>query len=314
MSISLQLRKYLSAKDIAYDVVAHQSTASSMRTAEASQIPGECLAKGVVLRTEHELHGDCFSQPSHSSYILAVLPASHRINLQDLRTHLGFDVVLANEHEVEELFEDCSPGAIPPIGECYGLDVVVDESVVGQPEVYLEAGDHETLVHLSRDQFARLLQTAKQGRFSSYYRRQRSAMTVENVMHKAVTWVSPDTPIVRIAKLMREQDIGAVPVGQNDQLIGMVTDRDIICRGLAEKTFDARYATARDVMTPGIHCCCKDDDLVKAVRHMKQLKLRRLPVINNRKRMVGMLSLGDLAHSGTSHLISECMKSVTAHH
>ena len=139
-------------------------------------------------------------------------------------------------------------------------------------------------------------------------------MTVENVMHKAVTWVSPDTPIVRIAKLMREQDIGAVPVGQNDQLIGMVTDRDIICRGLAEKPFDARYATARDVMTPGIHCCCKDDDLVKAVRHMKQLKLRRLPVINNRKRMVGMLSLGDLAHSGTSHLISECMKSVTAHH
>ena len=314
MSMSVTLRQYLSAKNVAYDVVAHRSTASSMRTAEASQIPGECLAKGVVLRTEHESHGDCFCQPSHSSYILAVLPASHRINLQDLRRQLGFDVVLANEHEVEELFEDCSPGAIPPIGECYGLDVVVDECVVGQPEVYLEAGDHETLIHLSRDQFARLFQNAKRARFSSYYCLQKSATTVNKVMHKAAAWVSPDTPIAHIAELMREQDIGAVPVGQNDQLIGMVTDRDIICRGLAEKNFDARYATARDVMTPGIHCCREDDDLAKAVRHMKQLKLRRLPVINNRKRMVGMLSLGDLAHSAPSHLVSECVKSVTAHH
>ncbi len=314
MSMSVTLRQYLSAKNIAYDVVAHRSTASSMRTAAASQIPGECLAKGVVLRTEHESHGDCFCQPSHSSYILAVLPASHRINLQDLRRQLGFDVVLANEHEVEELFEDCSPGAIPPIGECYGLDVVVDECVVGQPEVYLEAGDHETLIHLSRDQFARLFQNAKRDHFSSYYCLQKSATPVKKVMHKAAAWVSPDTPIAHIAELMREQDIGAVPVGQNDQLIGMVTDRDIICRGLAEKNFDARYATARDVMTPGIHCCREDDDLAKAVRHMKQLKLRRLPVINNRKRMVGMLSLGDLAHFAPSHLVSECVKSVTAHH
>lgn len=314
MSISLPLRKYLSAKEVAYDVVAHKSTVSSIRTAEASRIPGECLAKGVVLRTEHELHGDCFCQRSHSSYILAVLPASHRINLNDLRTHVGLDVVLANEQEVEELFEDCSPGAIPPIGDCYGLDVIVDESVVAQPEVYLEAGDHETLVHLSRDQFSRLMETAKQGRFSSYYRHLKSAITVEKVMHKAATWVSSDTPIVHIAKLMREQDIGALPVGQNDQLVGMVTDRDIICRGLAEKNFDVLHATARDVMTPGIHCCREGDDLAKAVRHMKQLKLRRLPVINNRKRMVGMLSLGDIAHSGTSHLVSEFMKTVTAHH
>lgn len=314
MSISLTLRHYLSAKNVAYDVVAHRSTASSMRTAEASQIPGECLAKGVVLRTEHELHGDCFRQPSHSSYILAVLPASHRIHVQDLKAHFDCDVVLANQYEIEKLFEDCLPGAIPPIGECYGLDVIVDEGVLGQPEVYLEAGDHETLVHLSRDQFARLMETAKHGRFSSYYCHQKSAVTVEKVMHKAVTWVSPDTPIAHVAELMREHDIGAVPVGQNDQLIGMVTDRDIICRGLAEKNFDPRYATARDVMTPGIHCCREDDDLATAVRHMKNLKLRRLPVINNRKRLVGMLSLGDVAHSATSHLVSECMKSVTAHH
>src|SRR3989475_12157566 len=66
------------------------------------------------------------------------------------------------------------------------------------------------------------------------------------------------------------------------------------CKGLAEDSFDASRATARDVMTPGIHCCRDDDDLAKAVRHMEQLQVRRLPVINKSKRMVGILSLGDL--------------------
>src|SRR5262245_48866765 len=74
----------------------------------------------------------------------------------------------------------------------------------------------------------------------------------------------------------------------------MVTDRDIVCKGLAQEGFDVHRATARDVMTPGIHCCREDDDLAKAVRHMEALGLRRLPVINKSKRMVGMLALGDV--------------------
>ena len=80
-------------------------------------------------------------------------------------------------------------------------------------------------------------------------------MKVKDAMHKGVDWVSPDTPVTELAKLMREHDIGAIPIGENDRLIGMVTDRDIVCKGLAQDSFDARRATARDVMTPGIHCC-----------------------------------------------------------
>jgi CBS domain-containing protein len=94
----------------------------------------------------------------------------------------------------------------------------------------------------------------------------------------------------------------------------MVTDRDIVCKGLAEDRFDARRTTARDVMTPGIHCCREDEDLAKAVRHMEALKVRRLPVINKSKRMVGILSLGDVSHSAPGDLLSECVKSVSAHH
>ena len=80
-------------------------------------------------------------------------------------------------------------------------------------------------------------------------------MKVKDVMHKGVDWVSPDTPVTELAKLMREHDIGAIPIGENDRLIGMVTDRDIVCKGLAQDSFDVGRATARDVMTPGIHCC-----------------------------------------------------------
>ena len=139
-------------------------------------------------------------------------------------------------------------------------------------------------------------------------------MKVKDAMHKGVDWVSPDTPVTELAKLMCENDIGAIPIGENDRLIGMVTDRDIVCTGLAQDGFDARRATARDVMTPGIHCCSDDDDLAKAVHHMEELQIRRLPVINKSKRMVGILSLGDLSRSASGDLLSEWVKSVSAHH
>ena len=139
-------------------------------------------------------------------------------------------------------------------------------------------------------------------------------MKVKEVMHKGVDWVSPNTPVTELAKLMRAHDIGCIPIAEDDRLIGMVTDRDIVCKGLASKDFDARRTTARDVMTEGIHCCREDDDLAKAMQHMEKLQLRRLPVINKSKRMVGILSLGDVSHSASGEVLSECVRSVSAHH
>ena len=139
-------------------------------------------------------------------------------------------------------------------------------------------------------------------------------MKVKEVMHKGVDWVSPDTPVIELAKLMRGHDIGCIPIGEDDRLIGMVTDRDIVCKGLASNDFDARRAKASDVMTEGIHCCREDDDLAKAVLHMEKLQVRRLPVINKSKRMVGILSLGDVGHSATGELVTEVVKTVASHH
>jgi CBS domain-containing protein len=139
-------------------------------------------------------------------------------------------------------------------------------------------------------------------------------MKVKDAMHKGVEWVGPDTPVTELAKLMREHDVGAIPIGESDVLIGMVTDRDIVCKGLAEDDFDVEKATARDVMTEGIHCCREDDDLAKAVKHMEALRIRRLPVINKNKRMVGMLSLGDIGHAASGELVYECVRSISVHH
>lgn len=139
-------------------------------------------------------------------------------------------------------------------------------------------------------------------------------MKVKDAMHRGVDWVSPETPVTELAKLMRDRDIGSIPIGRDDRLIGMVTDRDIVCKGLADDGFDSRSATARDVMTAGIHCCREDDDLAKAVRHMEELKIRRLPVIGKNMRMVGMLSVGDVGQSAPIELMSGYVKSVSAHH
>jgi CBS domain-containing protein len=176
------------------------------------------------------------------------------------------------------------------------------EADLGQKEARLEKISKEELSHM------------ESGDAVAAARKGRSAMKVQMAMHKGVEWVGPDTPIAEIARLMRKHDIGAIPIGENDRLIGMVTDRDIVCNGLAKNGFDASRATARDVMTPGIHCCRESDDLAKAVQHMEQLQIRRLPVINANKRMIGMLSLGDLSQAAPTDVLSECVRSVAAHH
>jgi CBS domain-containing protein len=112
---------------------------------------------------------------------------------------------------------------------------------------------------------------------------------------------------------MQKHDIGAIPIGENDRLVGMVTDRDLVCRCLAAG-LDPQTATARDVMTAGIIFCLDKQELDDAARIMETKKVRRLPVINGKKRMIGMLSPGDVYHTGAPHLGSEVMHDVSAHH
>jgi CBS domain-containing protein len=138
-------------------------------------------------------------------------------------------------------------------------------------------------------------------------------MKVKDAMHTGTEWLPPSTPLVEIAKRMRDKDIGCIPIGDNDRLVGMITDRDIACRAVASGG-DTSKLTARDVMTKSIIYCRENEDLADAVRIMEQKQVRRLPVINDQKRLVGMLSVGDLSHKLSREMTGEVMAAVSAHH
>jgi len=125
--------------------------------------------------------------------------------------------------------------------------------------------------------------------------------------------MAPTASLIEVAQTMRDKDIGAVPIGENDRLIGMVTDRDIVVRGLAQGK-DLSNMTARDVMTEGIVYCYANEDLGDALRIMEDKKIRRLPVLDENKRMVGMLSMGDVSSAASDELAGELASAVSAHH
>jgi Ala-tRNA(Pro) deacylase len=156
MTIATTLEQYLTNQGIAYDLLPHSPTQSSMRTAQASHVPGSCLAKAVVVKQGR-------------GYLLAVIPASRHLRLDDLSGLLNCELELATEQEIETAFPDCARGAVPPIGAAYGLGMIVDDSIGGQPEIYFEGGDHETLVHLSGPEFARLTAGTPHGQFSHHH-------------------------------------------------------------------------------------------------------------------------------------------------
>jgi CBS domain-containing protein len=135
-------------------------------------------------------------------------------------------------------------------------------------------------------------------------------MKVQQAMHAGAQWVEPGTPLTELARLMREHNIGAIPIGENDRLVGMVTDRDIVCRGLAGG-LDLTRATAGDVMSQGIFYCRDTQEVADAARTMEQNKVRRLPVINENKRLIGMLSVGDISRTGERALCGEIVEAVS---
>ncbi|WP_066552251.1 CBS domain-containing protein [Croceicoccus bisphenolivorans] len=138
-------------------------------------------------------------------------------------------------------------------------------------------------------------------------------MKVKDAMHPGTNWIDPDVRLPEIAARMGRDDIGALPVGENDRLVGMVTDRDIALRGLGGKD-DPLQLRARDVMSSPIIYCTENEELDDAVRLMESRQVRRLPVIDEHKRMVGILSLGDVAACASASLAAETLRAVSAHH
>lgn len=119
-------------------------------------------------------------------------------------------------------------------------------------------------------------------------------MRAKDVMSKNPKYVDPSTTLAQAAAQMGSGDYGFLPVGENDRLIGAVTDRDIVVRAAA-KGKDPNKTKVKDVMTKSIEFCFEDDDLGEVVNHMETEKIRRLVVLDKNKRMTGIISLGDVA-------------------
>jgi len=153
MGIAITLAQYLMERGVPYDVIEHAPTETAYQSATASHIPPDRIAKAVVLE-------------GREGFVLAVLPASRHIQFADLRRELGRYVDIAKEEQIEALFLDCEAGAVPALGGAYGLKVVVDDSLANEPEMYLEGGDHLSLVHMSGAAFRELLADAQHARFT----------------------------------------------------------------------------------------------------------------------------------------------------
>ena len=154
MAIAGSVERYLIQHQVPYDVMMHHHTRTSRATAHAAHIPGERLAKGVLV-------ADDAGRPA-----MAVLPASHHLQLTALERLSGRRLRLMQKDKVEGFFNDCSAGAVPALGAAYGLETWLDDSLLQAPEIYFEAGDHELLLRVSRDCYLALLNPVHRAIFS----------------------------------------------------------------------------------------------------------------------------------------------------
>jgi Ala-tRNA(Pro) deacylase len=153
MTIAAKLRHYLDRQHAVYELIDHPPTSSAMETAAVAHIPPSCIAKAVLLDTPDD-------------HLLAVLSSDRRIDLDDLRAEIDEKPRLAGEKEIARIFDDCVPGAVPPLGFGYGVAVIVDDLLAREPDIFFDAGDHRSLVHVEQAEFRRLTSPARHGSFT----------------------------------------------------------------------------------------------------------------------------------------------------
>ena len=155
MAIAIKLKQYLDNEHVNYELIQHSYADTSMQTAQNAHISGENIAKAVLL------HDD-------EGYLLAIVPATHKVRLGKLHKKFKRYLSLADESDIHALFDDCSIGAIPPLGKAYNMDVIYDDTLNKRKDVYFEAGDHTSLVHLSTKDFTDLLGESPHGKISRH--------------------------------------------------------------------------------------------------------------------------------------------------
>jgi Ala-tRNA(Pro) deacylase len=155
MSIATTLTDFLGKSEAVYSVMRHRHSSSSMDTAEAAHVSGKQIAKAVVLKDER-------------GYVMAVIPASNKARLGVISQMMDRRLYLAKETDFENLFKDCEIGAVPAIGQVYGMETIWDDELTAAPEIFCESGDHETLIEMKCEQFKDLMSESRHGQISSH--------------------------------------------------------------------------------------------------------------------------------------------------
>src|SRR5688572_16575878 len=132
-------------------------------------------------------------------------------------------------------------------------------------------------------------------------------MRVRDVMTRTPTVISPDESLERAAQLMAQLDAGTLPVGENDRLVGMITDRDIAIRAAGEGR-NPQTTRVREIMSAGVKYCFEDESVEHVAENMGQIQVRRLPVVNRDKRLVGIVSLGDISRETRTSTSGEALR------
>lgn len=153
MSIPSTVNSYLSKQQIEYDLLSHPETFSCRETAKAAHIDEDHIAKAVIVK-------------DNRGYAMVVIPGDEWIKMRTLHEELNRDFHLASESELQKLFSDCETGAIPPVGQAYGIDTFMDQRLNSLANIYFEAGDHKHLIHINGDQFDKLFKGIRHGYFS----------------------------------------------------------------------------------------------------------------------------------------------------
>lgn len=138
-------------------------------------------------------------------------------------------------------------------------------------------------------------------------------MLAKEIMSKNPEILAPSATLKEVAAQMSSHNFGFIPIGENDRLIGTITDRDIVVRAVTQGK-DPNKTTVRDIMSKGIQYCFETDDIEKVVKQMKDLQIRRLIVLNKDKRITGIISLGDIATKlNDERLCGELTSAVSEH-
>lgn len=148
MNIAPTLVKQLAKHGISYDTISHTYSHSSLHAAHSANIPPGKMVKTVVLEDDQ-------------GYVMALVPANHYLKINELNMLLNRRMGLATETELAHLFSDCEPGAIPPVGDAYGITTVVDTDLDECSDVYIEAGNHTDLLHISGSAFRQLIERSR---------------------------------------------------------------------------------------------------------------------------------------------------------